>query len=103
MSVGDYSSEFGGFLTIAYKWTKPKTIDYYAILINKIDLSIFCINYDIDYTNFLQKNIFSIIKELNTYNFKGFNDWTQNTSVHLCYIKLNKDNILIDICRKLTI
>lgn len=103
MSIGDYSSEFGGFLTIAYKWTKPKTIDYYAILIHKVDLSIFCITHDIDCLNLLERNIFSVIKELNSYSFKGFNDWTQNTSVHLCDIKINRDNILIDICRKLTV
>lgn len=103
MSVGEYSSEFGGFLTIAYKWSNPKIIDYYAILIHKVDLSIFYITHGINYTNLSRKNIFSIIKELNAYNFKGFNDWTQNTSVHLCDIKINKYNILIDICRKLTI
>lgn len=103
MSVGDYSSEFGGILSVAHKWTKPNLIDYYAILIHKVDLTIFCINHDFNYSEFVSKSIFYIIKELNTYSFKDFNDWTQNTSVHLCDIEINRDNILIDICRKLTL
>jgi hypothetical protein len=106
MSIGDYSSEFGGILTVAYKWTDPKLIDYYTILIHKVDLSIFCVTHDINFSEFIKKDIFYIVKELNIRGFKGFNDWmfndwTQNTSIHFCHVEINRDNILPDIYRKL--